>query len=100
MEYENVSWHARVFEGVRTARIRAFHEMGMPEGQYHERCRYADRLNAPQCDHVAEVLWVHAPSGEISPLCRTHMEIWLDLGDEADDDDPPALIPLRDRRPR
>lgn len=91
------SAHARVFEGVRLARIRAFDEANRPEGEYSERCIYANRLRAPDCDHVADALWVHAPSGEISPLCKTHMDRWLEDGDEVEDEDPPALIPLRKR---
>lgn len=98
MDLNYTSAHARVFEGVRMARIRAFNEMQLPEDEYKERCIYADRLQPPQCDHVAEGLWVHAPGGGISPLCRTHLENWLECGDDVDDEDPPALIPLRNRR--
>lgn len=91
----HVSAHARVFEGVRMARMRAFDEAQLPDGQYHEQCIYADRMRPPNCDHIAEFLWVHAPSGKVSPLCKTHTDHWLDDGDEVEDDDPPALIPLR-----
>lgn len=85
------SHHARVFDGITQARMRAVVESRLPEGQYHETCVF----------HVepAVVLWVHAGTGNISPLCQDHMNRSLDGADETGGE-PPALIPLTGRRRR
>lgn len=84
--FDYTSAHARVFDGIRNARYRAFSsDASVPE--------ICDLDDLP-----AAALWVHAPSGKVSSLCRDCVDTWLDNGDEAGDEDPPALIPLRNRR--
>ena len=95
MSFDYTSAHARVFDGVRTARYRALNGPdGLPTGVTEVCVR-----GTGSGTHPADVLWVHAPSGRISPLCKEHMDQWLDDNDEAGDEDPPALIPIRNRRP-
>lgn len=91
------SRHARVFDGVVLARMRALEELALPEDIYHEECRHA-HPDREGLTNPAFALWVHAPSGQVTPLCKEHMDRWLDEGDEAGDEDPPALIPLVRRR--
>lgn len=78
------SRHARVLEGFREARIRAF-----------DGAREFCVMSTDNCDrHPAVALWVHAPSGRVSPLCAEHRDAWLADPDIAGTDDPPALVPL------
>ena len=95
MNFDYTSAHARVIDGVRTARYRALNGSAALSTGVPEVCLRDDKGGA----HPADVLWVHAPSGRISPLCKEHMDQWLDNVDEAGDEDPPALIPIRNRRP-
>jgi len=76
--------HARVYDGVTRARMMALTE---PE----ELCRCGK--------NPAAALWVHAPSGKVSPLCVEHRDEWL-TGDGSEDTEPPVLVPLRISRSR
>ena len=84
-----VSAHARVFEGVRTARIRAYDESLIPPDMRREQCLFHDE--------AADCLWVHADTGNISPLCVEHLRTSLKTFHGEVDSAPPAVIPIRRR---
>lgn len=85
-----VSAHARVFDGVRSARIRAFDESLLPPDMYRTQCIFHDV--------AATALWVHADTGLTSPLCDEHLQKSLDGFRNEADTAPPAVIPVRRRR--
>lgn len=85
----HVSAHARVFDGVRTARIRAFDESLLPPDLTRQICA--------QDDLPAVALWVHA-EGHVSALCADHLKASLQTYREEKETAPPALIPIRRRR--
>lgn len=92
---------AKVFDGIVYARMRAVAESNLPENEFGEECHRAHRdPEGNRGSRPADALWVHAPSGTVTPLCKECVDFWLDNGDESGDDDPPALIPLRGRRRR
>ncbi len=91
MSFDYTSVHARVFEGVRTARVRALAESRIQNTEGKESCAFD---GAP-----AVSLWVHPDTGNISPVCRQHLTESLDGMDETIAWEPPILIPLRGRRP-
>lgn len=86
--YEDyVSVHARVLEGVRSARVRAITEMRVPPGQHAETCVFDTE--------PAVSLWVHADSGETSAVCSKHLAFALKTYRTEDETYPPALVPLK-----
>jgi hypothetical protein len=86
--YEDyVSYHARVLEGVRTARVKAIVEMRLPRDQYEASCVHHD---VP-----AVALWVHSDTGEVSPLCNEHLRASLEEYDREAESYPPAIVPLK-----
>lgn len=84
-----VSAHARVFDGVRSARIRAFDELLLMPGMHRTPCIFHD---VP-----ATAVWVHADSGNTSALCDEHLKKSLETFREESDTAPPAVIPIRRR---
>lgn len=87
MYSDYVSTHARVIEGLRTARVRAITEMRLPEAEYAEACAH----------HAvpATTLWVRAEDGEVVPLCTEHTRSGLEEYDRNADTYPPAIVPLK-----
>lgn len=85
----HVSAHARVFDGVRTARIRAFDESLLPP--------HLTRQICGQDDLPAVALWVHA-EGHTTALCATHLKASLEAYREEKETAPPAVVPIRRRR--
>lgn len=86
----HVSAHARVFDGVRTARIRAFDESLLPPDLFRQICGLDD--------DPAVALWVHADTGHTTALCAIHLKTSLETYREEKDSAPPAVIPIRRRR--
>lgn len=84
-----VSAHARVLDGVRAARVRAYDESLRPPHLGAEPCIFHDVPSV--------ALWVHAISGVISPLCAEHLEGSLTTFRREDDGPPPAIVPVRRR---
>lgn len=97
MDLNYTSAHARVFEGVRTARFRALTDFRTGTDGHGETCRYEkENPGHEYCDRIAEGLWVQAPSGAVTPLCRRHLDAWSadcyrNLRDEPH---PPVIVPL------
>ena len=91
MNLSHVSAHARVFEGVRTARIRAFQDNLREVPDRQENCFFHP-------DEPAVALWVHADTGAVSPVCQHHLYKSLKQHDAEPDSAPPALVPLKGRR--
>jgi len=86
MYADYVSAHARVLEGVRAARVRAITEASTSAAGYGEACVFHPE--------AAVVLWVHADTGNISPLCTDHLRRSLGRYGSEKDSYPPAIVPL------
>lgn len=81
-----VTHHSRVFDGITQAKVRALVQPA-------ESCVFATK----GCqNHPAAVFWVHE-SGSLTPLCREHMDKWLEHGDPKGND-AGALVPMKRRR--
>ncbi len=85
----HVSAHARVFDGVRTARIRAFDESLLPPDLTRQICG--------QDDNPAVALWVHA-EGHTTALCQAHLDAALRAYRDEKETAPPVVVPIRRRR--
>lgn len=87
MYEDHASYHLRVLEGVRMARVKAIVEMRLPRDQYEAACLHHD---VP-----ATALWVDSDTGEVSPLCTEHLRTSLEEYDREVTSYPPAIVPLK-----
>lgn len=86
MNFNYTSAHARVFDGVRTARYRAFTDA---RADVHESTCVFDT-------EPAAALWVHPDTGNISALCHDHLRASMERV-YTDGEDPPVVVPLKRR---
>lgn len=91
MSADYVSFHARLLDGVRQARIRAIGEMKTDVGQFSVGCFYHK-------DIPAQAMLVHHDSDVPVPVCDEHLK--SHMADYRADPDmyPPAVVPLKRRR--
>lgn len=97
MDLNYVSAHARVFESVRSARFRALDDFRLGPAAQGETCHYeTENPGHLYCDRTAVALWVQAPSGTTTPLCKRHLDVWMEdcYGHLKHDPDPPVVVPL------
>jgi hypothetical protein len=99
MDAEHTHARAQVFDSIRTARVRAFIDAQSPEGTYGESCSCGQERSwfGRRRTHPADALLV-TNGGAVVAMCKDQLDRNLDARDSMNLPDPPAVVPLVNRR--